>query len=101
VSKRIARLAKNAPMTQSRRTGQSDERSVCRVYQMTIDDGEWTLCRDGAPFSQRFRATISEDGNTMTATRSGSAAWMSMLLIRSRAGSATLRPVLDRKRPPA
>ena len=53
-------------MTQSRRTGQSDERSVCRVYQMTIDDGEWTLCRDGAPFSQRSRATISEDGNTMT-----------------------------------
>jgi hypothetical protein len=44
----------------------SDERGVCRVYQMSIGDGHWRLWRDGEPFSQRFEATFSEDGNTMT-----------------------------------
>jgi hypothetical protein len=44
----------------------SDDRAVCRIYEMTITDREWTLRRDGAPFSQRFHATISGDGNTMT-----------------------------------
>ena len=43
----------------------SDERGVCRVYEMSIGDGEWKLWRDGEPFSQRFTATISEDGNTI------------------------------------
>jgi hypothetical protein len=43
----------------------SDERNVCRVYEMSIGDGEWKLWRDGEPFSQRFTATISEDGNTI------------------------------------
>jgi hypothetical protein len=43
----------------------SDERGVCRVYEMTIGDGEWKLWRDGAPFAQRFSATISDDGNTI------------------------------------
>jgi hypothetical protein len=44
----------------------SDERGVCRIYEMSIGDGEWKLWRDGAPFSQRFTATISSDGSTIT-----------------------------------
>jgi hypothetical protein len=44
----------------------SDERGVCRVYEMSIGDGEWKLWRDGEPFSQRFTATFSPDGNTIT-----------------------------------
>ena len=44
----------------------SDERGVCRVYEMSIGDGEWKLWRDGEPFSQRFTATFSDDGNTIT-----------------------------------
>jgi hypothetical protein len=44
----------------------SDERGVCRVYEMSIGNGEWRLWREGEPFSQRFTATISEDGNTIS-----------------------------------
>jgi hypothetical protein len=44
----------------------SDERDVSRVYQMRIGNGEWTLWRDGQPFAQRFSATFSDDGNTIT-----------------------------------
>jgi hypothetical protein len=44
----------------------SDERGVCRVYEMSLGDGQWRLWRDGEPFSQRFTATISDDGRTMT-----------------------------------
>jgi hypothetical protein len=44
----------------------SDDRDVCRVYEMSIGDGEWSLWREGEPFSQRFTATISDDGNTIT-----------------------------------
>jgi hypothetical protein len=43
----------------------TDERNVCRVYEMTIGEGRWTLLREGEPFNQRFTATISEDGNTI------------------------------------
>jgi hypothetical protein len=43
----------------------TDERGVCRVYEMSIGNGEWKLWRDGAPFSQRFSATISDDGNSI------------------------------------
>jgi hypothetical protein len=32
---------------------------------MSIGDGEWKLWREGEPFSQRFTATISDDGNTI------------------------------------
>jgi hypothetical protein len=42
----------------------SDER--CRVYEMSIGKGEWRLWREGEPFSQRFTATFSDDGNTIT-----------------------------------
>ena len=41
----------------------SDERVVCRVMEMSIDDREWRLWRQGAPFAQRFTATFSDDGN--------------------------------------
>jgi hypothetical protein len=44
----------------------SDERGVCRVYEMSIDDREWKLWREGDPASQRFIATLSDDGNTIT-----------------------------------
>jgi hypothetical protein len=44
----------------------SDERGVCRIFQMSIGDGVWKLWRDGEPFSQRFTATFSEDGDTIS-----------------------------------
>jgi hypothetical protein len=44
----------------------SDDRGVCRVYEMSIGDGEWKLWREGDPFPQRFTATISEDGDTIS-----------------------------------
>ncbi|HEV2759518.1 MAG TPA: hypothetical protein VGV86_08135 [Acidimicrobiales bacterium] len=44
----------------------SDERGVCRVYEMSIGDGEWKLWRQGGPFAQRFTGTFSDDGNTIT-----------------------------------
>ena len=44
----------------------SDERGVCRVYEMSIGEGEWTLWREGDPFPQRFTGTFSEDGNTIS-----------------------------------
>jgi hypothetical protein len=44
----------------------SDDRGVCRVYEMSIGNREWRLWREGTPFPQRFIATISEDGRTIT-----------------------------------
>ena len=44
----------------------SDERGVCRIYEMSIENGVWKLWRDGEPFSQRFEGTFSDDGNTIT-----------------------------------
>jgi hypothetical protein len=38
----------------------TDDRNVCRVYQMSIGKGEWKLWREGEPFNQRFTATIRE-----------------------------------------
>jgi hypothetical protein len=43
----------------------TDDRNVCRVYQMTIGGGEWSLYREGEPFNQRFTAKISDDGDTI------------------------------------
>src|ERR671917_2212185 len=37
----------------------SDERGVCRVYEMSIADGRWELWREGEPFPQRFTATTA------------------------------------------
>lgn len=44
----------------------SDDRGVCRVYEMSIGGGEWKLWREGPPFAQRFTATFEEDGSTIT-----------------------------------
>ena len=43
----------------------SDDRGVCRVYEMSIEDRVWRLWRQGEPFAQRFEAKISEDGQTI------------------------------------
>ena len=39
----------------------SDDRGVCRVYEMSIGDGSWELRRDGEPFAQRFRGTFEDE----------------------------------------
>ena len=39
---------------------------MCRVYEMSIGDRQWKLWRAGDPFPQRFTATISQDGNTIS-----------------------------------
>lgn len=44
----------------------TDDRGVCRVYEMSIGNGEWRLWRAGEPFPQRFTAAISRDGRSMT-----------------------------------
>jgi hypothetical protein len=41
----------------------SDDRGVCRVYELSIGDGEWKIWREGEPFAQRFTGRFSEDGN--------------------------------------
>ena len=43
----------------------SDERGVCRVYEMGLRDGVWTLRREGEPFAQRFTGRLEDDGNTI------------------------------------
>lgn len=43
----------------------SDDRGVCRVYEMSIDGGEWRLWRDGRPFSQRFVGRFEDGGDTI------------------------------------
>ena len=43
----------------------SDERVVCRVMEMSIDDREWRLWREGEPFPQRFTGTFEDDGDTI------------------------------------
>ena len=44
----------------------SDERGVCRVFEMSIGEGRWKLWREGEPFAQRFSAQISDDGDTIS-----------------------------------
>ena len=43
----------------------SDDRGVCRIYEMSIGDGEWKLWREGEPFNQRFTGRFTDDGNTI------------------------------------
>jgi hypothetical protein len=43
----------------------ADDRGVCRVYEMSIGDGEWRLRRDGEPFSQRFTGRFEDGGRTI------------------------------------
>jgi hypothetical protein len=44
----------------------SDSRGVRRIYQMSFDGRTWKQWRDAPGFSQRFSATLSEDGKTFT-----------------------------------
>ncbi|HEY3079616.1 MAG TPA: hypothetical protein VGM69_06885 [Chloroflexota bacterium] len=43
-----------------------DSRGVARLYGMTLEDDVWTLTRDDADFSQRYRGTFSADRKTIT-----------------------------------
>ncbi len=43
----------------------SDDRGVCRVYEMGIGGGEWKLWRQGDPFPQRFRGRFEDGGETI------------------------------------
>jgi hypothetical protein len=45
----------------------SDDRGVCRVYELSIGDGEWKIWREGEPFAQRFSGRFSDDGNRIDA----------------------------------
>ena len=45
----------------------SDDRGVCRVYELSIGDGEWKIWREGEPFAQRFTGRFSEDGDRIDA----------------------------------
>ena len=45
----------------------TDERDVQRIYEMSLAEGVWKLWREGEPFAQRFVATFSDDGDTITA----------------------------------
>jgi len=53
----------------------SDVRGVCRVYEMSIGEGEWRLWRKGQPFAQRFTGRFEDNGDTIVgrweATRDG------------------------------
>jgi hypothetical protein len=43
----------------------SDERVVCRVFEMSIGEAEWRLWRAGEPFAQRFTGRFEDGGNTI------------------------------------
>jgi len=43
----------------------SDDRGVCRVYGMSIGQGEWRLWREGTPFPQRFTGRFEDGGDTI------------------------------------
>jgi len=43
----------------------TDDRDVQRIYEMSLSDGVWKLCRDGEPFAQRFSGRFSADGRTI------------------------------------
>jgi hypothetical protein len=40
-----------------------DSRGVHRVYDMTLEDGAWTLSREGPDWPQRYVGQISDDGH--------------------------------------
>jgi hypothetical protein len=42
-----------------------DSRGIARVYQMDVDDGEWTVWRDEPGFAQRFTGIFGDGGNTI------------------------------------
>jgi hypothetical protein len=45
-----------------------DDRRVSRMYRMRFTGGDWQLWREAAGFCQRFKGTVSKDGNTITAS---------------------------------
>jgi hypothetical protein len=45
----------------------TDDRNVCRVYEVSIGGGEMKIWRNGPPFSQRFTGKFSDDGNRIDA----------------------------------
>jgi hypothetical protein len=44
-----------------------DWRGTSRIYQMSLEHGQWKQWRQAPGFSQRFIGTFSEDGRTITA----------------------------------
>ena len=42
-----------------------DSRGIARVYQMSIEDGVWTVRRDDPDFSQRFTGRFDDGGRTI------------------------------------
>jgi hypothetical protein len=40
----------------------SDDRGVCRVFEMSISETEWQLRREDEPFAQRFIGRFEEGG---------------------------------------
>lgn len=63
-------IVSTAPEKESYTQHYFDSRGVVRVYAMTFSEGVWTLLRGSSDFTpldfwQRFRATFSEDGNTI------------------------------------
>lgn len=44
----------------------SDSRGTARLYQMSLEGGVWRQWRDDPAFAQRFTATFSADGRTIT-----------------------------------
>lgn len=42
-----------------------DSRGVFRVYETSIADASWRLCRDATGFSQRFTGMLSDGGDTI------------------------------------
>ncbi len=50
----------------------ADGRGVFRVYEMTLGGGVWKIWRDAPGFFQRFTATFSDDGRTITGSWEGS-----------------------------
>jgi hypothetical protein len=53
--------------TDSFRQHYFDSRGVRRIYEMTLENGVWTLWRDSPePFPQRFTGTFEDDGQTIS-----------------------------------
>ncbi len=43
-----------------------DERGVSRIYETSLENGVWRFWRNAPGFLQRYAATFSDDGNTIT-----------------------------------
>jgi hypothetical protein len=42
-----------------------DSRGIARIYEMGLKDGVWKIWRVAPGFSQRFKGTFADDGNTI------------------------------------